>query len=84
LLVQPPVWYVLARDVEKSAPRMFRMDRIARPRIRKDISFRPDMAVIRSQLPELEGWHPLTGQWTAPGSIAAQARPAPVTSRPAP
>jgi predicted DNA-binding transcriptional regulator YafY len=64
LLVQPPVWYVLARDLEKSAPRMFRMDRIARPRIRKDISFRPDMGVIRSQLPELEGWHPLTGQWT--------------------
>jgi predicted DNA-binding transcriptional regulator YafY len=64
LLVQPPVWYVLARDVEKGEPRTFRMDRIARPRIRKDISFRPDMAVIRSQLPDIEGWHPLTGHWT--------------------
>jgi predicted DNA-binding transcriptional regulator YafY len=63
LLVQPPVWYVLARDVEKGEPRTFRMDRISRPRIRKDIAFRADMAVVRTQVPDLEGWYPLTGRW---------------------
>lgn len=64
LLVEPPVWYVLARDVEKSEPRMFRMDRIARPRILDEIAFRPDTAVIRAQLPDLDRWRPLTGRWT--------------------
>ena len=32
LYVELPVWYILAVDVEKQARRMFRMDRIARPR----------------------------------------------------
>lgn len=47
LLVESPVWYILARDVDKQAPRMFRMDRITRPRILKDVRFRPDGEVIR-------------------------------------
>lgn len=64
LLVQTPVWYVLARDVDKDEPRTFRMDRIARPRILKEVAFRPDMSVIRAQLPDPDQWRPLTGRWT--------------------
>jgi predicted DNA-binding transcriptional regulator YafY len=33
LLVQMPVWYVLARDIQKKALRMFRMDRMHNARI---------------------------------------------------
>lgn len=64
LLVEPPVWYVLARDVDKGEPRMFRMDRIARPRILREVTFRPDLQLIRAQLPDIERWRPLTGRWT--------------------
>jgi predicted DNA-binding transcriptional regulator YafY len=64
LLVQPPVWYVLARDVDKAEPRTFRMDRIARPRILREIVFRPDPLVVQAQLPDPERWHPLMGRWT--------------------
>lgn len=63
LLVETPVWYVLARDVDKREPRMFRMDRIARPRLLPDIVFRPDLQVIRAQLPDLDRWRPLSGTW---------------------
>lgn len=65
LLVETPVWYVLARDVEKGEPRMFRMDRIARPRILRELVFRPDVEIIKALLPDLERWHPLTGRWTS-------------------
>lgn len=65
LLAEPPVWYVLARDVDKAEPRMFRMDRISRPGLLPDIVFRPDVRVIQQQLPDLERWRPLTGRWTA-------------------
>jgi predicted DNA-binding transcriptional regulator YafY len=65
LLVEPPVWYVLARDVQKGAPRTFRMDRIARPQILGSITFRPDLRVIQEQLPDQDRWRPLTGRWTA-------------------
>jgi predicted DNA-binding transcriptional regulator YafY len=65
LLVETPVWYVLARDVDKSEPRMFRMDRISRPRILSDITFRPDVQIIQATLPDLERWRPLTGRWAA-------------------
>ncbi len=65
LLVQSPVWYVLARDVDKAEPRMFRMDRISRPRILADLQFRPDLAVIQRQLPDCENWRPLTGRWAS-------------------
>jgi predicted DNA-binding transcriptional regulator YafY len=64
LLAEPPVWYVLARDVDKAEPRMFRMDRIARPRLLPDVVFRPDLRVIQVQLPDLDRWRPLTGRWT--------------------
>jgi len=65
LLVQTPVWYVLARDVDKGEPRMFRMDRISRPRLLPDVTFRPDLQILQAQLPELEGWRPLLGSWSA-------------------
>ena len=64
LLVEPPVWYVLARDVDKREPRTFRMDRISRPRILADIVFRPDLTVIQVQLPDRDRWRPLLGRWT--------------------
>lgn len=33
LLVQPPVWYLLAFDLERQATRTFRLDRMSRPRV---------------------------------------------------
>ncbi len=63
LLAEPPVWYVLARDLDKAEPRTFRMDRIARPRLLSEVGFRPDLAVIQAQLPDLDRWRPLTGRW---------------------
>jgi predicted DNA-binding transcriptional regulator YafY len=61
LLVQPPVWYLLARDVEKGEPRTFRMDRIAGPRLLPDLAFSPDPAVIAANLPAGVDWQPLSG-----------------------
>jgi len=65
LLVEPPVWYVLARDVDKREPRMFRMDRIARPRLLPEIVFRPDVRILEAQLCDHDRWRPLTGSWSA-------------------
>jgi predicted DNA-binding transcriptional regulator YafY len=53
LLVQPPIWYVLAIDVEKQKPRMFRMDRIARPSVIKGHGFVPKQSVVEQILREL-------------------------------
>ena len=61
LLVEPPVWYVLARDIDKREPRMFRMDRISRARLLPEDRFRPDFSVIDVQVPDRERWHPLAG-----------------------
>src|SRR5262249_2429599 len=63
LLAQSPVWYVLARDIDKAEPRMFRMDRMSRPRLLPDVTFHPDIKVIQSQLADHEGFRPLTGRW---------------------
>jgi predicted DNA-binding transcriptional regulator YafY len=65
LLVEPPVWYLLARDVDKAEARMFRMDRIARPRLLPEIVFRPDLHLIRAQVPDLDCWRPLSGSWAS-------------------
>lgn len=62
LLVQTPVWYMLARDVDKGEPRMFRMDRVARPRLLGDILFRPDVELVLEQLPDREHFRPLVGK----------------------
>jgi predicted DNA-binding transcriptional regulator YafY len=62
LLVQTPVWYVLARDIEKAEPRMFRMDRISRPRLLEGVRFRADSNVIRELLCDGgDAWRPLLG-----------------------
>ncbi len=60
LLVTSPVWYLLARDVEKGAARTFRMDRIGYPKLLRDVRFRPDLAVIEAQIPAGEPWGALT------------------------
>jgi predicted DNA-binding transcriptional regulator YafY len=60
LLVQPPVWYLLTRDVDKAAARMFRMDRIASPRLLSEHPFRPDPAVVAATLPAGVDWRPLS------------------------
>lgn len=59
LLVQTPVWYLLGRDVDKGEPRMFRMDRIAAPRLLPEVRFRPDPAVVDAQLPAGVPWQRL-------------------------
>ena len=61
LLVQPPVWYILSWDVEQREPRTFRMDRIARPRIWRTTTFRPDLDIVRVQIPKTDQWRPLLG-----------------------
>ncbi|MFO0584955.1 MAG: WYL domain-containing protein [Anaeromyxobacter sp.] len=68
LLVEPPVWYVLARDVAKGEPRMFRMDRIARPALAREVAFAPDEAVVWAGLHPGVGYRTLLGTGrTAPG-----------------
>lgn len=67
LLVQPPVWYLLARDLDKGEPRTFRMDRISRPRALPEVRFRPDLAVLDAQLPAGLPWQPLVGREGTPG-----------------
>ncbi|AEI68456.1 putative transcriptional regulator [Corallococcus macrosporus] len=47
--MESPVWYVLARDVEKAAARRFRMDRIRRARLVSERPFTPDMEGLRAQ-----------------------------------
>ncbi|MGQ3054687.1 MAG: helix-turn-helix transcriptional regulator [Roseateles sp.] len=51
LLVEPPVWYLLAWDRRKAAARTFRMDRIDQPVVIDDLRFRPDLRLALSQLP---------------------------------
>jgi len=52
IYVQPPIWYVLAIDVQKSAPRMFRMDRISRSTLVKEHRFVPKQSVVEQILKE--------------------------------
>lgn len=55
LLVQQPVWYVLAFDPERAAPRMFRMDRIRRARPLASMRFTPRLDVVRELTSPLTG-----------------------------
>lgn len=50
LLVESPAWYVLARDVEREAARMFRMDRIRNPRCVPTRRFHADLGALHAQL----------------------------------
>lgn len=49
LMTEPPAWYILARDRESGEPRLFRTDRIARPRLLRDQPFRADIAELQRQ-----------------------------------
>lgn len=55
LLIQPPVWYILGFDVEKRAPRMFRMDRVARAALLANHPFAADPAVVAELTRPLAG-----------------------------
>ncbi|MFT3840540.1 MAG: WYL domain-containing protein [Myxococcaceae bacterium] len=63
LLVVAPVWYLIALDLEKNESRMFRMDRISRPRLLPGVDFRPDFAFVRARFSDLSRWRPLYGHW---------------------
>jgi predicted DNA-binding transcriptional regulator YafY len=51
LLVQVPVWYILAFDPARDAPRVFRMDRITSPSLVTTRRFTPSMAVVDALRP---------------------------------
>jgi len=53
LLVEPPVWYILSYDLDRAAARTFRMDRIARPTLMPQQSFRPRDEIIAQQTTHL-------------------------------
>lgn len=52
IFVETPVWYVLAVDIDKELPRMFRMDRISHPRPLPR-RFAPSMQVVQDVLGEV-------------------------------
>lgn len=49
LLLHSPAWYVVAWDLEKDAPRVFRMDRIADARIGGPLLDRHPLALVMSR-----------------------------------
>jgi predicted DNA-binding transcriptional regulator YafY len=51
LLLQVPVWYILAFDLQRDAPRAFRMDRISNPQVLSSTAFVPRRNVITALLP---------------------------------
>jgi len=64
IYVEIPVWYVLAVDLDKELPRMFRMDRIANPRP-FGRRFEPSRALVE----EMTASGPGPGQSAAPRSV---------------
>ena len=57
ILVELPIWYVLAIDIDKGAQRMFRMDRISNPRPFQR-TFEPSLAVLDEMMACVPGPHP--------------------------
>lgn len=55
LLIQPPVWYILTNDIERGAPRMFRMDRISRATVLRHHSFAACAGVVSALTEGLAG-----------------------------
>ena len=49
LLLEPPAWYVLARDAASGEARIFRMDRVRQARVLADRPFQPDFEGLRRQ-----------------------------------
>ncbi|MEW5849441.1 MAG: WYL domain-containing protein [Myxococcota bacterium] len=54
LLVQTPVWYILAHDLDRGEPRMFRVDRISRARVLTEHTFVPRTEVIDALFKDIE------------------------------
>ena len=50
LLSNAPVWYILARDVDKDVTRIYRMDRASAPSLLRGLRFTPDPRVARALL----------------------------------
>ncbi|MCU0687823.1 MAG: HTH domain-containing protein [Polyangiaceae bacterium] len=50
LLVNPPIWYVLAHDLERGAPRMFRVDRMSEAQVLWGEPFAPQPLPVITQL----------------------------------
>jgi predicted DNA-binding transcriptional regulator YafY len=61
LLLQSPLCYLLAVDLELNAQRMFRLDRCSAVRRLPDVSFAPRRDVISSLLEPGFDWRPLLG-----------------------
>ncbi len=59
LLVQGPLWYVLAFDLDARAPRMFRIDRLSKLRRLPSTPFEPRRTVIDALLEPGFDWQPL-------------------------
>lgn len=55
LFVQPPLWYLLAYDLDRRAPRTMRMDRVREPRVLRSETFVPDVELVRSLLSDVPG-----------------------------
>lgn len=49
LLVESPAWYLLCRDLDKRAARIFRIDRIRRARLLPDQPFTSDLDAVHRQ-----------------------------------
>jgi len=48
-MLHSPAWYVVAWDLEKDAPRVFRMDRIAKATIGGPLEDRHPLALVTAQ-----------------------------------
>lgn len=59
LLVQAPLWYLLTFDLERQAPRMFRVDRIRSAELVAQAPFTPRPEVAAALLPPGFDWRPL-------------------------
>lgn len=54
ILVQPPLWYVLALDRESGARRSFRMDRMLRPALAQSTHFVPSRELVAAFAAEVQ------------------------------
>lgn len=54
LLAQVPAWYLLAQDLDRRAPRMFRLDRIRAPRLLEERFTPRPLAVFEPLLADVE------------------------------
>lgn len=59
LLVKAPVWYLAAFDLDKAGARLFRMDRVRKPRLLPGVRFKPEQARLLEALPKEIAWKPL-------------------------